>query len=67
MSGKRIVSLIASSTEILCALGFKEEIVGCSHECDYPASVKKLPVCTEANLDSSATSREIDNQVKSIL
>jgi len=67
MSGKRIVSLIASATEILCALGFEEEIVGRSHECDYPLSVNKLPVCTEANLDSSASSREIDNQVKYIL
>lgn len=67
MSGKRIVSLIASATEILCALGFEEDIVGRSHECDYPVSVKKLPVCTEANLDSSATSLEIDNQVKTIL
>ncbi len=67
LSGKRIVSLIPSSTEIICALGFEEEIVGRSHECDYPESVKKLPVCTEANLDSSASSSEIDNQVKTIL
>ncbi|MFP6889727.1 MAG: cobalamin-binding protein, partial [Nitrospinota bacterium] len=67
MSGKRIVSLIASATEIVCALGFEKEIVGRSHECDYPFSVKKLPSCTEANLDSSVSSREIDNQVKKIL
>ena len=67
MSGKRIVSLIASATEIVCALGFEKEIVGRSHECDYPLSVKKLPSCTEANLDSSVSSREIDNQVKKIL
>lgn len=67
MSGKRIVSLIASATEIVCALGFEKEIVGRSHECDYPLSVKSLPSCTEANLDSSVSSREIDNQVKKIL
>ncbi len=67
MPGKRIVSLIASSTEIICALGFREEIVGRSHECDFPASVAEIPVCTESKLDTSASSREIDDQVKSIL
>ncbi len=67
MPGKRIVSLIASSTEIICALGFREEIVGRSHECDFPASVAEIPVCTESKLDTSAPSREIDDQVKAIL
>ncbi len=67
MPGKRIVSLIASSTEIICALGFREEIVGRSHECDFPASVAEIPVCTESKLDTSASSREIDDQVKAIL
>ena len=67
MSGKRIVSLIASSTEIICALGFREEIVGRSHECDFPASVAEIPICTESKLDTSASSREIDDQVKAIL
>jgi iron complex transport system substrate-binding protein len=55
MSGKRIVSLIASATEILCALGFEEEIVGRSHECDYPMSVKKLPVYTWPVLSKNST------------
>ncbi len=67
MPGKRIVSLIASSTEIICALGFREGIVGRSHECDFPASVAEIPVCTESKLDTSAPSREIDDQVKAIL
>ncbi|MEP7290406.1 MAG: cobalamin-binding protein, partial [Chloroflexota bacterium] len=39
----RIVSLIPSATEIVCALGFESELVGRSHECDYPASVQALP------------------------
>jgi iron complex transport system substrate-binding protein len=63
----RIVSLIASSTEILCALGLEESIVGRSHECDYPPSIRRLPACTEAKLRVEAPSSEIDRQVKEIL
>ena len=40
----RIISLIASSTEIVCALGAREQLVGISHECDYPPDVEGLPV-----------------------
>lgn len=63
----RIVSLIASATEILCALGFDDELVGRSHECDYPGSVKRLPSCTEPKFLIDVPSAEIDRQVKSIL
>ena len=40
--GLRIVSLIASATEILCELGFQNQIVGRSHECDFPRSILEL-------------------------
>ena len=63
----RIVSLIASATEIVCALGFEHSLVGRSHECDYPESVKRLPVCTRPKLDIHASSGEIDRQVKSLV
>jgi len=63
----RIVSLIASSTEIVCALGFENNLVGRSHECDFPESVKKLPVCTETKFVTDGTSYEIDQRVKAIL
>ena len=63
----RIVSLIASSTEILCALGLEPCLVARSHECDYPPSVRSLPVCTEAKLQVEALSAAIDRQVKTIL
>ena len=63
----RIVSLIASSTEIVCALGLEEFLVGRSHECDYPPSVQRLPVCTAPKFRTAATSSEIDRQVKEIL
>lgn len=67
MPAERIVSLIASATEIVAALGCEDQLVGRSHECDYPPSVRRLPVCTEAKLDASVSSREIDNRVKAIL
>lgn len=46
----RIVSLLPSSTEILCALGLKDQIVGVSHDCDYPEEVKKKPILSQAAL-----------------
>jgi iron complex transport system substrate-binding protein len=64
MSSKRIVSLIASATEIVDALGQLEYLVGRSHECDYPQSVKSLPVCTRPRIAVDTDSREIDRQVK---
>lgn len=63
----RIVSMIASATEIVCALGFERSLVGRSHECDYPRSVETLPVTTTARLRIDAPSSEIDRQVRTIL
>jgi iron complex transport system substrate-binding protein len=63
----RVVSLIASATEIVCALGCEEWLVGRSHECDYPPSIRRLPVCTEPLIDPSRPSGEIDRQVKATL
>jgi len=60
----RIVSLIASATEIVDALGEMPHLVGRSHECDYPEAVKRLPVCTRPRIVVEADSREIDRQVK---
>jgi iron complex transport system substrate-binding protein len=63
----RIVSLIASATEIVCALGFEADLVGRSHECDFPEAVKRLPVCTAPKFDVHGSSREIDDRVKATL
>lgn len=60
----RVVSLIASATEIVAALGYEHCLVGRSHECDFPPSVLRLPTCSEARIDVKATSGEIDRQVK---
>lgn len=60
----RIVSLLASGTEIVCALGAGDSLVGRSHECDNPASVKSLPACSEPAFDITLSSREIDAEVR---
>ena len=59
----RVVSLLASSTEIVCALGAGDRLVGRSHECDNPPWVRSLPPCTEPAFDVSVSSREIDSEV----
>jgi iron complex transport system substrate-binding protein len=64
MSEPRIISLIASATEIVCALGYERALVGRSHECDYPPGIERLPACSEARIDIHASSREIDRQVR---
>lgn len=63
----RIVTLLPSATEIVCALGFEDQLVGRSHECDFPAEVKRLPALTEAKFNPEGTSAEIDQRVKKIV
>jgi len=60
----RIVSLLASATEIVCALGAGEMLVGRSHECDNPDWVRKLPSCSSPAFDVSVSSLEIDTEVR---
>ena len=67
MTEHRIVSLIASATEIVCALGFENQLVGRSHECDYPPPVKQLPQLTSPKFKVEGTSLEIDQRVKATL
>jgi len=63
----RIVSLLPSATEIVAALDFREELLGRSHECDYPDWVRSLPVLTKAAFSPEGASREIDRQVQTLL
>ena len=63
----RVVSLIASATEIVCALGARDLLVGRSHECDFPEDVKELPVLTSPKFLVNGSSYEIDQRVKAIL
>ncbi len=59
----RVVSLLASATEIVCALNEGGSLVGRSHECDNPPWVRSLPACSEPAFDISVSSREIDTEV----
>jgi iron complex transport system substrate-binding protein len=63
----RIVTLLPSATEIVCALGFRAELVGRSHECDFPAGVEQLPALTEPKFAVEGSSAEIDERVKRIV
>lgn len=62
-AGLRVVSLLASGTEIVCALGLGEMLVGRSHECDNPPWVRGLPALSEPAFDVKVSSREIDREV----
>ena len=63
----KVLSLIASSTEIVYALGCGDKLVGRSHECDFPEEVKSLPHCTQPRFEVEGSSKEIDDRVKATL
>ncbi|MGI9036274.1 MAG: cobalamin-binding protein [Pyrinomonadaceae bacterium] len=64
----RIISLLPSATEIVCAIGLEKNLVGITHECDFPASVANLPRLTASRISHEMmTSAEIDHAVRSNL
>lgn len=63
----KIVSLISSGTEILCALGLEKNLVGISHECDYPLSITSLPRLSLPKINITAPSGEIHKQVMDLV
>ena len=63
----RVISLLASATEIICALGFEKDLVGRSHECDYPESVHGLPVCSEPKFQIEGSSNKIHERVEDLV
>jgi iron complex transport system substrate-binding protein len=60
----RVVSLLPSATEILFALGFDNEIVGVSHECDYPPRAKTKTIVIRSRIPHHASPLEIDTLVR---
>jgi iron complex transport system substrate-binding protein len=60
----RIISLVPAATEILAELGAADQLVGISHECDYPASVQHLPRVTTTTIDPQDDSRRIDARLR---
>jgi iron complex transport system substrate-binding protein len=67
MPAERIITLLPAATEIVCALGLESQLVGRSHECDYPEIVKQLPVCSYDRIGANLSSLDIDRQVKQLL
>lgn len=63
----RIVSLLPSATEIIAQLGIEDQLVGVTHECDFPASVARLPKVTNTLIPTDASSAEIDRLVRARL
>jgi len=62
----RLVSLLASATEMIAALGCLDQLVARSHECDYPPPVLSLPVVSRVQIDTEASSAHIDAQIKQL-
>src|SRR5579884_1437219 len=62
----RVVSLLASATEMIAELGCLDWLVGRSHECDYPPEVKTLPVVSSVQIDVDMDSAGIDAQIKQL-
>lgn len=59
-----IVSLLPSATEIVCALGLSERLVGVSHDCDYPAEILDRRVLSDAIVTSTMPSVQIDAAIR---
>jgi iron complex transport system substrate-binding protein len=60
----RIVSLLPSATEILFALGFDREVVGVSHECDFPEQARSKRVVIQSRIPHDTAPAEIDRMVR---
>ncbi len=64
----RIASLLPSSTEIVCALGLEENLIGITHECDFPTSIINRPHLTASRIShETMSSKEIDHAVRTQL
>ena len=63
----RIVSLLPSATEMVCAVGARGMLVGVSHECDFPGGVGELPVLTRARQTLPSSSAGIDRSIRQML
>lgn len=64
---RRVVSLLASSTETICALGFGDRLVGRSHECDHPERVLALPAVTEPKIRPGLPACNVDRDVRALV
>ena len=65
-SSLRIISLLPSATEIVAELGYIKNIVGRSHECDYPAAANEVPICTSTRIFPERSSKEIHDDMQNL-
>ena len=63
----RIVSLLPSATEIVCALGMEHELVAVTHECDFPESVRAKPVLTRSVLSGAGSGVDVDRHIRELV
>ncbi|MDX1435065.1 MAG: cobalamin-binding protein [Gammaproteobacteria bacterium] len=63
----RIVSLLPGATEIVAALGFAGQLVGRSHECDFPHAVTRVPVVSRPRIDIGAPGAAIDRSIRTLV
>ena len=63
----RVISLLPSATELVCALGAAPQLVGISHECDFPSEIRERPVLTRSRIDPHGTSLAIDRAVREVI
>jgi iron complex transport system substrate-binding protein len=63
----RIVSLLPSATEIVYALGLEQDLVGVTHECDWPEAARLKPIVSVSALPPASTPREVDQLVSASL
>jgi iron complex transport system substrate-binding protein len=66
--GRRIASLLPSATEIVCALGLEDRLVGISHSCDYPETIRDRPRLSRPRMDlAGLSSGAIDAAVRAAM
>ena len=64
----KICSLLPSATEVIALLGLHDELVGISHECDYPPSIRNVPIMVEPMIPPHGlASADIDKQVRQLV
>ncbi|QPD05055.1 MAG: hypothetical protein Nkreftii_002829 [Candidatus Nitrospira kreftii] len=64
----RICSLVPGATEVVASLGLTDHLVGISHECDFPPSIRQVPVLIEPRVEAHLTaSLDIDQRVKELV
>src|SRR5437870_11078705 len=63
-AARRIVSFLPSATEMACALGLRDELMGITHECDYPPEIRDKPIVVRNVLPvEEMNQREIDTAI----